>query len=470
MDRRQFLQSAGALAAVTTLSTEALAKDKGRPNILVIMTDQQFADAMSCAIGKKYIDTPGMDSLAATGMRFTRAYAANPICVPSRTAMFTGRYPHETGIQTNSRNQIDVKKFPCMGTVFKQAGYETGYTGKWHLPISSKDSSLHGFDFMGYTDKDRGDFGRAKPGIDFINQKHKNPFLLVVSLMNPHNICQWARGEKLPDGPIGDPPPPDKCPPLKPNHGHPQNETDIISLMRKSYHASSMFPVSGFDGDKWRQFSWAYYRMIEMVDAEIAKVLDALRRSGQEDNTLVVFLSDHGDCHGAHRWNQKTVFYDESARVPLIVSYKGVTQTGISDRLVQTGIDLIPTLCDYAGIDRPDALPGISLKNIANGRKSRDKRQYIVVSNKLAQGAPVDGVNPAPDGRMIRSDRFKYCLYDQGKRRESLVDMQNDPGEMTNQAENPAFAKELTRHRGYLSKHAKKTGDGLALTMLEGVG
>ena len=323
---------------------------------------------------------------------------------------------------------------------------------------------------MGYTDKDRGDFGRAKPGIDFINQKHKKPFLLVVSLMNPHNICQWARGEELPDGPIGKPPAPDQCPPQKPNHGHPQNETDIISLMRRSYHASPTFPVSGFDGDKWRQFIWAYYRMTEMVDGEIVKVLDALRQSGQEDNTLVVFLSDHGDCHGAHRWNQKTVFYDESARVPLIVSYKGVTKPGTSDRLVQTGIDLIPTMCDYAGIDCPDDLPGISLKSIANGRKSRDQRQYIVVSNKLAQGAPVDGVNPAPDGRMIRSDRFKYCLYDQGKRRESLVDMQKDPGEMVNHAANPAFAKELARHRGYLTRHAKKTGDQRALTMLEGVG
>ena len=114
-----------------------------RPNILLVITDQQSADALSCRQGDRWLKTPNMDSLAARGTFFTRAYAANPICIPSRTAMFTGRYPHETGIQNNERVAFDVGRFPTMGTFFRQAGYDTGYVGKWHLltPIENAATS-----------------------------------------------------------------------------------------------------------------------------------------------------------------------------------------------------------------------------------------------------------------------------------------------------------------------------------------
>ncbi|MBN2593012.1 MAG: sulfatase-like hydrolase/transferase [Sedimentisphaerales bacterium] len=151
--------------------------------------------------------------------------------------------------------------------------------------------------------------------------------------------------------------------------------------------------------------------MIEKVDRNVGTLLDALRESGQRGNTLAVFLSDHGECHGVHRWNQKTVFYDESARVPLIISQKGTTPKGTCDTLVQTGVDLIPTLCDFARIKAPKSLPGMSLKACALNQSSGQDRPYIVVSNKIVQFEPVDGVLLKPDGRMIRSRRYKYCLY-----------------------------------------------------------
>jgi choline-sulfatase len=427
-----------------------------RPNILFVMTDQQFADAMSCRIGKRYIDTPTMDGLAAGGTLFSRAYCSNPLCVPSRASMFTGRYPVEVGIQTNGKKKLDPKKFPCMGAVFRRAGYDTGYVRKWHLPFSSKDTSAHGFGFTSLKGKDD---DAVKPAVDFIRRKREKPFLLVASFMNPHNICQWARGEKLPDGAIGRPPALEECPPLKPNHLPPENETDIIALMRRSYQAARLFPVSGFDDRKWREYVWAYYRMVEKVDALIGKVLAALRDSGQEEDTLVVFTSDHGDCHGAHRWNQKTVFYDESTRVPLIVSWKGVTRAGASDRLVNTGVDILPTLCDLSGVEAPKRLRGLSLKGTATGESTDDPREYVVVSNKMVQGAPVDGRRPQPAGRMVRSARYKYCVYDEGEQRESLVDMEVDPGEMTNLAGDPEHAEALARHRRMLAEWGRETGD-----------
>ena len=122
------------------------AAQKQRPNILFIMTDQQFADAMSCRMGDEYIHTPAMDSLAKSGTVFTRAYVPNPLCMPARNSIFTGKYPHQTGVTRNSRGGMDPTKFTCMGTHFRDAGYRTAYIGKWHLVFDASKAEQHGFE------------------------------------------------------------------------------------------------------------------------------------------------------------------------------------------------------------------------------------------------------------------------------------------------------------------------------------
>ena len=460
LDRRGLLKKA-AISAVAAPFIHRMDAAARPPNILVLMTDQQFAEAMSCRIGRRYLHTPAMDSLAATGMFFSRAYCNNPLCVPSRTSMFTGRFPCETGVQTNDLAPLDPARFPVMGSIFKRAGYATPYVGKWHLPYAEHDTSKHGFDVLP-REKGSRDDGISAAAAGFLRSNRHEPFLLVASFVNPHNICEWARGQALPDGAIGDPPPVAQCPPLRANHQPQRNEPDGLALMRRSYHNTKMFPVGNFDEKKWREYTWAYYRMIEKVDALIGNVLRALRESGQEERTVVIFLADHGDCQGAHRWNQKTVFYDEAARVPFIVSHKGVTKPGISDRLINTGVDLFPTLCDFAGIAAPEGLHGVSLKAAANGKSGDDHREYVTVCNKMVQGGPVEGRVPILEGRMIRSRRYKYCLYSDGRLRESLVDMEKDPGEMENLAEDPGSREILRRHRAMFSAFRKTTGDPFA--------
>ncbi|MBD3267998.1 sulfatase-like hydrolase/transferase, partial [bacterium] len=221
--------------------------------------------------------------------------------------------------------------------------------------------------------------------------------------------------------------------------------------------------------DDWRRHIWGYYRLIERVDGYIGEVMNALRESGQEENTVVVFLSDHGDCHGAHQWNQKTVFYDESARVPFIISQKGRTQKAESDVLLNTGIDMIPTLCDFAGIETPKGLPGKSMMAPALGGTLDNERTYVISQNHMVQCEAVDGVRLTPHGRMVRGERYKYCIYSEGEKRESLVDMQEDPGEMTNQAENPDFKPVVVQYRAYLEKHARQYNDEMAFSMLKHV-
>lgn len=429
-----------------------------RPNILFIMTDQLSAESMSFNLGTTYLNTPNIDQLARQGVSFSNAYCANPLCVPSRSSMFTGRYPHELGIQSNEEKLLDPVEFPCMGTIFKKAGYETGYVGKWHLPYDRMKPDSHGFDYL--PDKKGNGSDSISPdwADHFLKMKHQKPFLLVVSFMNPHNICQWPRGQKLPDGAIGDPPPANQCPPLRANAMPSKNETDIMQLMRRSMQKSPMFPVGDFTDEKWRQYIWAYYRMIEKVDGEIGKVLQSLRESGLEKNTLIVFLSDHGDCQGAHRWNQKTVFYEESSKVPFIVSYPGI-KSGKSDLLVQTGIDLMPTLCEFAGIPLAENNRGIGLKQLITGKTVTADRKSIVVSNHLIQGEAVNGHKPGPEGRMLRNGRFKYWICNEGEQQETLYDLQNDPGEMENLASDPKFSSELKKCRSQLIEWAVKNND-----------
>jgi arylsulfatase A-like enzyme len=463
MERRTFLKLSG--ASVLAMATRGRAESAGaarRPNILIIMTDQQFSDAMSCVMGTKYLHTPHMDSLAENGMRFTRAYTPNPLCMPMRTSMFTGRFPHQTAVQTNGGPKLNPAAFTFMGKIFRDAGYETAFFGKWHIPLDGKRKDVHGFE----TFKAGGPQRDPVPVAEFVRKPHEQPFLAVASFLGPHEICQWSRKEKIPGAQLPDPPPVAERPPMRANSAPPEHETDIMTHMRKSYQAHRLFPVGDYTRADWRRLIWGYYRLIERVDGYVGVVLTALRESGHEENTVVVFLADHGDCHGAHRWNQKTVFYDESARVPLIISWKGKTPKGTSAVLLNTGTDVIPTICDFAGIRAPVGSPGRSLKAPAMGAAPAWNREYVVCENHMVQCVPVDGQDLKPHGRMVRSERYKYCLYSEGQRRESLVDMEMDPGEMVNQADNPDFRPILDRHRAFLKEHAERHGDKKALEML----
>ncbi len=468
MNRRQFVASFGASMCAASFPSHGKASSS-KPNILIMITDQQFAEAASYRVGSRYIHTPNMDSVAARGTVYTRAYCSNPLCVPSRTSMFTGQYPTVTSVMDNSdciRLNLTLinypHMFPLMGRVFQSAGYETAYFGKWHIPCPVSRSDIHGFDIakMGL-----GEFGSksidtttAADAAAFLRQKHQKPFLAVASILNPHNIAEWSRGQALPLGPIGQPPPIDELPPLRANHAPQKNEPDTITLMRHSYQSAPMFPVSHFDDTKWRQYQWAYYRLIEKADAQIGVVLQALRASGHEQDTLVVMVADHGDCQGAHDWNQKTVFYEEATRVPFVLSGPGVSKGGQSARLVNTGIDLMPTLCDFAEIDVPPHLPGLSVRN-----PTSDPRPYIVTSDKMLEGAPLDGRKPNPTGRMLRSQRYKYTVYSEGQRREALVDLEKDPGEMVNLAGESGSQEILRQHRSMLAEWCRQTRDAFPI-------
>ncbi len=448
-----------------------------RPNVLFIITDQQFAEAMSCRMGNQFLNTPALDRLAKEGTLFTRAYSANPICMPSRNCLFTGRYSHETGVTCNKvdpgipmlRKDSAAAGITSMGAYFRDAGYDAAYVGKWHLAYKMNDAKAHGFDII---TTPMADAARAARAVKFLGQPHERPFLLVVSFLNPHNICEWARrlagrADKLNQGEIGGLPSLEDLPPLPANFAPQKNEPDGMTLMREAYQVDrGPFPVGKFTAEDWRKHRWGYYRMIEKVDAEIGKVLDALRRAGLADNTLIVFTSDHGECAGAHGWNQKTVFYDESARVPLIIAGQGGKAGATSDILVNTGVDILPTLLDYAGLAVPKVLPGRSLRPAAAGTPPADWRKYVVVQNIMDQAGEIGGFKPRMAGRMVRSEHYKYCIYSRGRQRESLVNLDSDPGEASNLAGDPQHHDALLEHREMLARFGNEHNDPLVAQLL----
>jgi arylsulfatase A-like enzyme len=392
------------------------------------------------------------------------------VCLPARFGFMTGRMPSVVNVGENAHGRrADVTpaiQARAMGRVFRDAGYETAYGGKVHLPRRM------GLDAIGFT-RLTGDSrkGLADACTRFLRQPHEKPFLLVASFINPHDICYMAinayratRGQKpignldsrTCEGLLAEPRrnPRDfvekHCPPLPANHGVPELEPECVTrnyVERRQFRA---YVRKNWSADQWRLHRWAYCRLTEMVDAKIGQVLDALRDAGLEKSTLVVFTSDHGDHDSAHGLEHKSVLYEEAARIPFLMSWPGTLPAGKVDtsHLVSNGLDLLPTLCDFAGIEAPEGLFGRSIRPIAEGRQGTNWRDHLVVESQ--------------NGRMVRSERFKYNLYDSGEHREQLIDLEADPGEMRNLAEDPKHAAVLERHRALLRAWVERTGDPIA--------
>ncbi|WP_342991110.1 MULTISPECIES: sulfatase family protein [Bacteroides] len=425
-----------------TLPTTMLAQE--RPNILYIMTDQQTATAMSCA-GNKNLQTPNMDKLAQRGVRFANAYCALPLSGPSRASMFTGHTPGEVGLQENGTPMPDSLRNNTLGSLVKQAGYTTAYAGKWHVHTNSlPDKHAFGFEKI----HEHNDLGLAEACVKFLRRKHRNPFFLVASFDNPHNICEYARKQPMPYATVKEPAI-EECPNLPANHLVTPYDASVIAYEKNLIFRH--YPTRDYTSDDWRRYLNAYYRLVEHVDREIGKIVDEIDRQNLWKNTVIIFTSDHGDGAAAHQWNQKTVLYEEVINVPFIVCLPGGKHAGkVLPQLINNGIDLMPSICDWAGAKLPQGRQGISFRSIAESGNTQLKHQaYVVTETAFHQGG-------GTQGWAVRTERYKYVLYEAGKNREMLYDMQTDRGEMSNLAIESRYKEILETHRQILREWMKK--------------
>ena len=423
-----------------------------RPNILLIMTDQHQGDALGVN-GNEYVKTPNLDNLAESGMNFNRAYVSFPLCTPSRSSIFTGKMPHSLEVNSNEAKEKTMPKKEqgkSLGFVLNEAGYHTAYGGKWHVP---EPEMVDGKGFQKIAPF--GDIGLAEKSIKYMDsvKDSEKPFFLVASFDNPHNISEWARNQPLPYGNVVRAALED-TPPLPLNF---EQDSSFPEALRIEQDASKrIYPTKNYTEEDWRQYRHAYYSLVEKVDAEIGKILSSVKDLGLEENTLIIFTSDHGDGNGSHKCNQKTALFEESVRVPFIASFKGeiMPVEEAKNTLVSNGLDLYPTILDYAGITIPSELNGKSLKPIFEQKKDEVERDFVVVETKFAGKYAFN-----TKGRALVGKKYKYVVYSWGKNREQLFDLENDSQEMNNLVSSEAHASILNKKREELYKWCKTNDD-----------
>lgn len=432
----------GAVGFAPQAGLNAQAGSGTRPDVIVLLTDQQRADAFGAA-GAVDVRTPAMDAIAREGVHFTRAFTATPQCSPSRAALLTGLSPHRTGVMGNTGTAgppagmsvaLDTS-LPTLARIFQTAGYDTAYFGKWHL---GRTPGAYGFDTH---DARIDDETLAERVIAFVETRSAGParpLLLVVSWLNPHDIYD-VLGAPMPD------------PSVLAAARLPANLVDDLALkpfpQRHYLEADQGKPFVGVDPAVWRRYRAFYNALVERVDGEIGHVRAALSR--RQRPAITIFSTDHGDLGGSHGLPYKgPAMYEELVRVPLVISWPGRLAAGRSDALVSL-IDVLPTLCDLAGAPPPATVHGLSLAPLLERRATRVRE--VVFSEyygKQAWRVPI---------RMARDDRWKYVRYRSDG--EELYDLTADPGELRNLARDPAAAPERARLSRALDEWMQRTGD-----------
>ena len=472
------MKIAGATAA--TMATRPIPLFAGKPlvgkqpNLLVVVCDQMVLDAIGAYKEKfehkswlcHWVDTPNLDELAHNGVSFTESHSTNPVCCPARSSMFTGRYALETGVITNNIG-ID-KSVPNMGQWFEEhTGYDRVYCGKWHAggpwnnPSVSGARKIPGFDTLPNGPDIWGqhmDYGVSSSVEAYVrNHKGDKPFLAVAGFMDPHDICFWqdnndnGRTREADFFRIGE-----RLPPLPPNLKY-----DFDEIWRTS---------KSFGTVKWQNYIYDYCRMIERLDRNVGRLLRAVRDRG--DDTIILFTSDHGDGVGRHSRISKWHPYDESVKVPFIAygpNY-GIRRNVVDTTHLVSGVDIMATVCDYAGIAAPPHNRGMSLRPLLEGRKTEWRTSIFCELQEV--------------GRVIRSPRYKYVMsYEKCPKQDRpqinecyltqdgkpsmftadvrprlrrveqvmLFDMLNDPWETRNLAADPTSRNVIAEHESMLS-------------------
>ena len=407
---------------------------------------------MGCA-GSTVVHTPNLDNLAAEGTRFERAYTTFPLCVPARTSLISGRYPHELGVFGNEGHSgtTSGQNKSSLGHLFSAAGYDCAYGGKWHAPEASAVAD-DGFDVI----HPFGDEGLADASMQWLESRrtHENPFLLFVSFDNPHTICEYARGQHLPYGDVVPPADIRDAPPVPENFATAPYSPQALTYERSK--AEHVYGTSEFGPDDWRLYRHAYAQLIERTDEQVGLVLTAVEEQGFGENTVVLFTSDHGDGDAAHGWNQKTSLQEESIRVPFLLRGPGVPKNHVNRRVVSVGLDLIPTLCGLTGTKAPAEVAG----------QNRLSEAFVPEVGVVVETGFGGKHHPPTLGRSFIEDRYKYTVYSWGKHREQLVDLVADPGELRNLATESAYDGILEEFRVKLLDWCQQTNDAAFLKKL----
>lgn len=452
-----------------------------RPNVLVVMSDQQRPDTLGFR-GETPCRTPNMDRLAREGASLDRAMTPCPLCLPSRAAMFTGLYPHENDMLDNTASALE--RCQLLET-FRDGGYQVSYAGKWHL----------GQDNIGnFTDRDAGDstaeysrWCEARGLVDgwtFNDPRvrtHRSPSMstpvalpldMPSETTNDAYIADFAIDHLRTRDParpflqvcsFNGPHPPFMIPEPYFSMYDPQEvarpanfgpQPDEPQVNRTSYYRQ-LFLDHGSEFEAWRKSHAVYWGFTTLIDDQLGRLLGELDRQGVTDDTVILFLSDHGENLGAHGLWHKMVAYEESIRVPCILRWPARIAAGLRSDAPASLIDIAPTLAALCDLPHRPEWRGTDLSGLLGGTvPADDQRPLFALHRPLG-----DWMGTRP-WRMIEQAGMKYVWHGSGER--ELFDLRRDPRELCNLAGMTGHRAELARLHRLLVTTMRDCADPLA--------
>jgi arylsulfatase A-like enzyme len=466
------VSSLGCAATTGSRDTSSPVRTR-RPNVLFVFDDQLRADV--CGVyGGRNITTPNIDRLAEQGVTFDNATSTCPLCTPFRGMLQTGRYPTHTGLVLN---WVDVNpNQPTIARVFRDAGYRTGFIGKWHLAAGRRKRA--GKHEVTREDRERiaqaqAAYARENPETEYVPPGPARLGYDHWQAYNFHSDFQKAYYyEDTPKRLI-----------------MPRYETDsecdmAIEFMRRQREAGRSFflmvaphpphpPMTpaacpaGYLEHVPQDLVWepnvpadqrrrtnptaarCYYAMCKNFDDNLGRLLDFLDESGLSKDTIVVLTADHGEMLGSHGRENKMVPYREAVNIPYIVRWPGHIPAGRRVDVLQTPMDHLPTLCGLVGLTAPKTCDGVDLTGVLLGTKPAD-RDAILMMNYVSNWDFFDSGTIWPEWRAVRTQRYTYVKWLDGK--EELYDNRDDPYQMKDLAASREAQPVLERLRGRLRK------------------
>ena len=440
------------------------------PNVLFITVDDLNTDLGT--YDHDLVNSPHIDRLAARGVRFDRAYCQYPVCSPSRSSFLTGLYPEQTGVLTNQDSfRQNIPDIPTIPQWFREHGYHTARVGKifhygvprqigsdgmddprsWSETVNPRgiDREVHDRihtlvpnQFGGTLswlrlERDEGlhtDELGAAAAIRIMEEQHPSrtgkPLFLAVGFYRPHTpfVAPTPYFELYPL---------DQIDPVIELLG---DRADIPIAALADRPRQRELTV-----EQRREIIQAYYASVSLMDAQVGRLLNALEQLDLDDNTIVVFVSDHGYHLGHHGLWQKGDLFEGSVRVPLIVAGPEGQQNGSGTKALVELVDLYPTLVDLAGLPAPEHLKGQSLRPVLEDTERPGRATAFTVGWSRAAWMHPEMSGRNVMGYSIRTERFRYTEWDGGNAGAELYDYDMDPMEINNLVDDPIYADTLAK-------------------------
>lgn len=439
-----------------------------QPNVILIVADDH-AQAAIGAYGANYVRTPHLDTLATQGMRLSNCFCTNAICTPARASLMTGKYSHTTGIKTLD-DVIDHNHETTVGMDFRAAGYQTAMVGKWHLGHGGN-SDPRGFDYWNvlpgqgsYFDPDSLEMGQSKANAGYVtdvltdtalnwleSRTENRPFFLCLAHKAPHDSFEpHPRHSDSYTEPVPEPLT------LRDNYESRARAASMSTALVRCMHLKNHLPHSGGKSEtaidrtarNYQEFIRNYYRCIQSIDENLGRILRYLEENALDDNTVIVYTSDHGFFLGDHGWYDKRFMYEESIRIPCLIRFPSAIAPGTARDEIVLNVDIAPTLLEFAGIPVREEVQGRSFAGLSRGEEDPywRKAMYYRYWMHLAHFNI-----PAHYG--VRTERYKLIYYygkslsaagaidEETSPEWELFDLKDDPFELHNRYGLPPYAE-----------------------------